>query len=41
MDPDGTLGVARGCTRDEVRQAFLLKAQHAHPDRGGEDVAFV
>jgi curved DNA-binding protein CbpA len=41
MDPYRTFGVTRGCTRDEARQAFLLKAQHTHPDRGGYDLAFV
>jgi curved DNA-binding protein CbpA len=41
MNPYHLLGVATDCTRAEVRQAFLLKAQHAHPDHGGEDPSFV
>jgi DnaJ domain len=41
MNPYLTLGVAKGCTRDEVKQAFLIKAQSAHPDRGGDDASFV
>jgi DnaJ domain len=41
MNPYLTLGVAKGCTRDEVKQAFLTKAQTAHPDRGGDDASFV
>jgi hypothetical protein len=35
------IAIARGCTRDEVRQAFLLKAKHAHSCHGGDDPAFV
>jgi hypothetical protein len=41
MNPYLTLGVARGCTRNEVKQAFLIKAQSAHPDHGGDDASFV
>ena len=41
MNPYDLLGVARGCTRDEVRQSFLRKAQYAHPDHDGEDPSLV
>lgn len=41
MDPYVTLGVPKGCTRDEVGEAFRTLVRHAHPDRGGEDRSFV
>jgi DnaJ domain len=41
MDPYVTLGVPRGCTRDEVRDAFRTLVRRAHPDHGGEDRSFV
>ena len=41
MDPYRTLGVARGCTRDEVKAAFRAKVRLAHPDRGGDELAFI
>jgi DnaJ domain len=41
MNPYHLLGITTDCTRAEVRKAFLLKAQHAHPDHGGEDPSFV
>jgi DnaJ domain len=41
MDPYLTLGVPRGSTLDEVKEAFRSRVQHAHPDRGGEDVTFI
>ena len=41
MDPYLTLDVSRDCTRDEVKEAFRSKAQHAHPDRGGEELTFI
>ena len=40
MDPYEILGVAKGCTRQEVREAFLVKARSAHPDHGGDDASF-
>lgn len=40
-DPYRTLGVARGCTHDEVREAYRTLALAAHPDRGGEEVSFI
>jgi hypothetical protein len=41
MDPYRILGVPRGCTREEVKEAFRVKVQRAHPDRGGEDLSFI
>jgi DnaJ domain len=41
MDPYRTLGVARGCTREEVKAAFRAKVRLAHPDRGGDEQAFI
>jgi DnaJ-like protein len=41
MDPYHTLGVRRGCTRDEVKEAFRAMAWRAHPDRGGEELSFI
>jgi DnaJ domain len=41
MNPYNTLGIERGCTRDEVKTAFRAKAWHAHPDRGGDQQAFI
>jgi hypothetical protein len=40
-DPYYTLGIKRGCTRDEVIAAFRAKAWHAHPDRGGDEQSFI
>jgi hypothetical protein len=41
MDPYQTLGVSRTCTRAQVKEVFRTRAWYAHPDRGGEDEAFV
>ena len=41
MDPFRALGLARDCTRDQVRAAFLARVPSTHPDRGGEDADFV
>ena len=41
MDPYHTLGVLRGCTRQQAKDAFRARAWHAHPDRGGDDLAFI
>jgi hypothetical protein len=41
MDPYSTLGVARGCTREQVKEAFRSLVHRAHPDRGGDGEAFV
>jgi DnaJ domain len=41
MDPYHTLGVAKDCTRQELKEAFRAKALLAHPDRGGDPADFV
>lgn len=41
MDPYSTLGVSRGCTREQVKEAFRSLVHRAHPDRGGDGEAFV
>jgi DnaJ-class molecular chaperone len=41
MDPYRTLGVQRGCTREEVKVAFRTAVASAHPDHGGEDATFI
>ncbi len=41
MDPYLTLGVPRGCSRQEVKEAFRARVRYAHPDRGGEVLLFV
>jgi hypothetical protein len=41
MDPYEILGVPRGCTREEARVAFRARVLRDHPDRGGEDQAFI
>ena len=41
MNPYHTLGVAKGCTLDELKEAFRTRALLAHPDRGGEPTAFI
>jgi hypothetical protein len=41
MDPYRTLGVPRGCTREELKAAFRARARYAHPDRGGKVTSFI
>src|SRR5580700_1059041 len=41
MDPYLTLGVPKGCNREEVKEAFRVRVQYAHPDRGGEVESFI
>jgi hypothetical protein len=41
MDPYRTLGVPRGCTREEVKEAFRARVPSAHPDRGGDHLTFI
>lgn len=41
MDPYRTLGVSKGCNREDVKEAFRLRVQHVHPDHGGEDLSFI
>ncbi|MCC6554680.1 MAG: DnaJ domain-containing protein [Polyangiaceae bacterium] len=37
----GVLGLAPGATADEIKRAFRAIALRTHPDRGGEDAAFI
>jgi hypothetical protein len=41
MDPYQTLGVTRGCTREEVKNAFRARVWSAHPDLGGQESTFI
>jgi hypothetical protein len=41
MDPYQTLGVPRGCTPEAAKDAFRARAWQAHPDRGGQEIAFI
>ena len=41
MDPYLTLGVPKGCNREEVKEAFRVRVQFVHPDHGGEVVSFI
>lgn len=41
MDPYLILGVPRGCTREQVKDAYRALVHRAHPDRGGDGEAFV
>ena len=41
MDPYRTLGVPRNCTREEAGAAFRARVASVHPDRGGDDAAFI
>ncbi len=41
MDHYRTLGVERGCTREDVKAAFRARARVAHPDLGGDEQAFI
>jgi curved DNA-binding protein CbpA len=41
LDPYQALGVARDCSREEVVAAFRDKVWLAHPDRGGNEQAFI
>lgn len=41
MDPYRLLGVSPGCTIEELKRAYRLKARHAHPDLGGDEPAFI
>jgi len=37
----GVLGLAPGATPDEIKRAFRGAALRTHPDRGGDDAAFI
>ena len=41
MDPYLTLGVARHCTLEEVKQAYRTRVRNAHPDLGGDEASFI
>ena len=41
MNPYQILGVAIDCTRAEAKEAFRIRAYHAHPDRGGDTKTFI
>jgi hypothetical protein len=41
MDPYHTLGLPRGCSSEEVREAFRARVPSAHPDRGGDQLTFI
>jgi hypothetical protein len=41
MDPYQTLGLRKGCTREEVKEAFRARVWRAHPDRGGDEQPFI
>ena len=40
LDPYSILGVARGASSQEVRDAYREKTKKHHPDRGGDEWAF-
>jgi hypothetical protein len=37
----GVLGVAQGATAEEIKRAFRVAALRTHPDRGGDEAAFI
>jgi hypothetical protein len=41
MDPYQILGLSRGCTRDDVENAFRIGVWRARPDRGGADDPYI
>lgn len=40
-DPYTILGVARGCTPEEAREAYRAGVRTTHPDHGGDGAAFI
>lgn len=40
-DPYSILGVARGCTPEEAREAYRAGVRATHPDHGGDGAAFI
>ena len=40
MDYYNTLGVSRGASDKELKQAFKKKSMESHPDRGGDQEEF-
>ena len=41
MDPVRHSRCTEGCTRDEAKLAFRAMLPSVHPDRGGDDAAFI
>jgi hypothetical protein len=41
MNPYQILGVTKGCSREELKDAFRAKAWQTHPDRGGDELPFI
>ena len=41
MNPYRTLGVPRGCTREEAKEAFRARVQSVFPDRDAEGVTLI
>lgn len=37
----GVLGLAQGATAEEIKRAFRAAALRTHPDRGGDEAAFI
>jgi hypothetical protein len=37
----GVLGLVQGATADEIKRAFRAAALRTHPDRGGDEAAFI
>ena len=40
LDPHEVLGVAKGCSADDLRDAFRRQTKKHHPDSGGDAWAF-
>jgi hypothetical protein len=40
-DPYSILGIARGCTPEEAREAYRAGVRTLHPDHGGDEAAFI
>lgn len=40
LDPYLVLGLERGCSTKEIRDAYLKKSRKHHPDHGGDEWAF-
>src|SRR4051794_38435064 len=40
-DPHRILGIARGCSREEVKEAYRVLVLLEHPDHGGDERSFI